>query len=162
TPALVAAPDLLRRRFRPVRKGGDAIRPSSPPEDFHALRIRGKRVRYAGEFGSPPAPKPSEKPVPRPGRVHDRRGGPQAREAALPRLRGMAEEEGLPPRAVFLLGRIDERYEIRARGLREAFPEVYAGIRGKAWDRLRRVLDERRRRALAAQPPPRVTRLRPA
>src|SRR5262249_28731301 len=37
TPALVAAPDLLRRRFRPVRKRGDVIRPSSPPEDFHAL-----------------------------------------------------------------------------------------------------------------------------
>src|SRR5262249_60788983 len=130
TPALVPGPALPRRRFRPVRKGGDAIRPSSPPEDFHALRIRCKRFRYAVEFVSPLAPKPSEKLIRRLVAVQDCLGEHQDAQVAMQRLRAMAEEEGLPPRAVFLLGRIDERYEIRARGLREAFPKVYAGIRG--------------------------------
>ena len=163
-PALVAAPDLVRRRFRPVRKRGDAIRQSSPPEDFHALRIRCKRLRYAIEFLSPLAPKQSDKLIRRLVLVQDCLGEHQDAQVAMQRLREMAEEPGLPPRVVFLLGRIDERYAVRGAALREAFPEVYTGIRGKAWDNLRRVLDERRRAVLATYPaaPPRAPRLRPA
>jgi hypothetical protein len=62
---------------------------------------------------------------------------------------------------VFLLGRIDERYEQQAAGLRAAFPDVYRGIRGKFWRQLRRALDEGRDRALSLAPP-RAPSLRPA
>jgi CHAD domain-containing protein len=159
-PALVAAPDLVRRRYRPVRKRGDAIQPTSPPEDFHALRIRCKRLRYAVEFLSPLAPKQSERLIAALVEVQDCLGEHQDAQVAMARLREMAED-GLPPRAVFLLGRIDERYERRAAELRAEFPDAYAGIRGKAWKGLRHVLDERRDRAVADSPP-RAPSLRPA
>jgi CHAD domain-containing protein len=159
-PAQIAAPDLVRRRYRPVRKRGDAIGPSSPPEDFHALRIRCKRLRYAAEFLSPLAPKQSERLISALVEVQDCLGEHQDAQVAMARLREMAEED-LPARAVFLLGRIDERYERRAAELRAALPDVYAGIRGKAWRRLRTVLDEGRDRAVA-ESPPRPPSLRPA
>jgi CHAD domain-containing protein len=159
-PAQVAAPDLVRRRYRPVRKRGDAIGPSSPPGDFHALRIRCKRLRYAVEFLSPLAPEQSERLVAALVEVQDNLGEHQDAQVAMARLREMADE-GLPSRAVFLLGRIDERYERRAAELRAAFPDVYTGIRGKPWKRLRKVLDERRDRAVA-ESPPRGPSLRPA
>jgi hypothetical protein len=144
-----------------VRTRGDAIGPDSPPDDFHGLRIRCKRLRYAVEFLSPLAPNESEAMIRRLVAVQDCLGEHQDAQVAMQRLRAMAEED-LPARAVFLLGRIDERYERQAEALRGEFPEVYAGIRGKAWDNLRRVLDGRRRAALAALPTPRVPPLRTA
>ncbi len=55
---------------------------------------------------------------------------------AMQHIDGMIDEE-LPARAVFLLGRITERYVRRSEELKAAFPEVYAGVRGKPWRQLR-------------------------
>ena len=49
-PALAAAPQLIRRQMKRVRKGGRALSHASSDADLHALRIRCKRLRYAGEF----------------------------------------------------------------------------------------------------------------
>ncbi len=49
-PILDVAPDQVRRRYRRVRKIGDLITEESPAEDYHKLRKRGKRLRYALEF----------------------------------------------------------------------------------------------------------------
>jgi triphosphatase len=160
TPALVAAPDILRRRRRKVRKQGDSLDPSSPPEDFHRLRIRTKRFRYAVEFLSPLAPKPSRRLVRRLVAVQDCLGEHQDAQVAMAHIREMVDREDLPVRAVFLLGRVSERYARRAEELRAEFPGVYARIRGKPWRRLRRTLETRRAEAVAALPPSRLRALR--
>jgi hypothetical protein len=80
---------------------------------------------------------------------------------AMHHIDGMIDEE-LPARAVFLLGRITERYVRRSEELKAAFPEVYAGVRGKPWRQLRRTLKDGRTRAMARMPKPRPPRLRPA
>ena len=49
-PARALAPDLIESRFRSVRKSGARIGPDSPAADYHRLRIRCKRLRYALEF----------------------------------------------------------------------------------------------------------------
>ncbi len=49
-PARALAPDLIESRFRSVRKAGARIGPASPATDYHRLRIRCKRLRYALEF----------------------------------------------------------------------------------------------------------------
>jgi triphosphatase len=49
-PILDVSPDQVRRRYRRVRKIGDRITEESPAEDYHKLRKRGRRLRYALEF----------------------------------------------------------------------------------------------------------------
>ena len=44
-----AAPGLLAPIVRPVRRAGRRLAPGSPPPDFHRLRVRVKRLRYALE-----------------------------------------------------------------------------------------------------------------
>jgi CHAD domain-containing protein len=156
TPAVVAAPDLLRRRYRAVRKRAD-----SPPGDFHAERIRSKRLRYAIEFLAPLAPKPSKRLVKRLVVVQDCLGEHQDAIVAMAHIEELIDDD-LPPRAVFLLGRISERYDRAARELRAAFPDIYAGIRGKPWTDLWSELRGRRDHALATMPAPRLPRLRTA
>ena len=48
-PILEEAPDLVLRRYKKVRKDVKALTEDSPPEDFHDLRKKGKRLRYALE-----------------------------------------------------------------------------------------------------------------
>ena len=50
--------DLVLRRYKKVRKDVKALTEDSPPEDFHDLRKKGKRLRYAleplrGIYGKP-------------------------------------------------------------------------------------------------------------
>ncbi|MDQ3855573.1 MAG: CHAD domain-containing protein, partial [Chloroflexota bacterium] len=49
-PILAVGPDLIERRFRKVRKAGEGITPASSPDEYHRLRIEGKKLRYALEF----------------------------------------------------------------------------------------------------------------
>jgi triphosphatase len=162
TPAAVAAPDLVGNRRRKVRKQGDSLDPSSPPEDFHTLRIRTKRLRYAVEFLSPLAPKPSRRYVRQLVALQDCLGEHQDAQVAKAHIREMVDQEDLPVGAVFLLGRVSERYARRAEELRAEFPLVYAGIRGKPWRRLRTALERRREEVLATMPPSRAASLRTA
>jgi CHAD domain-containing protein len=160
-PVSIAAPDLVRRRRRPVRKRGRHVHPDSPPEELHALRIRCKRLRYTVEFLSPLAPGPSRRFVRRLVAVQDLLGEHQDAQVAMERIRLLVEAD-LPPRAVFLLGRISERYARRAEDLRAELPRVYGRTRGKPWRRLRDALDASRAKAVDALPPRRAPSLRTA
>jgi triphosphatase len=58
SPILEAAPDLVRDRYKKVRKSANTLSEDSPPEHFHELRKKGKRLRYALEplqeiYGNP-------------------------------------------------------------------------------------------------------------
>jgi triphosphatase len=162
TPALVAAPDLIRWRSRKFRKLGDRLGAHSSPEDLHALRIRGKRLRYAVEFLAPLYPKRSERLVKRLVAVQDHLGELQDAQVAMADLEELVAEADLPPRAVFLLGRMYERHARRAEELRRSSPPLYAAARGRPWKRLRRRMDRRRGEALAAAPPNPSTEAGPA
>jgi len=48
-PVLEAAPELVKSRYKKIRKGAKALSAESPPEDYHDLRKKGKRLRYAVE-----------------------------------------------------------------------------------------------------------------
>jgi len=49
-PVLVDAPRRLRRAYRQLRKYADAVGDRSSSAALHAVRIRGKRLRYTAEF----------------------------------------------------------------------------------------------------------------
>jgi len=48
-PIVEVASDLVRLRYKKVHRDAEALAEDSPPEDFHDLRKKGKRLRYALE-----------------------------------------------------------------------------------------------------------------
>lgn len=144
-PVLAAAPDLIRRRYRKVRKAGDAIGKKSTLEDYHELRKRGKRFRYALEFLSGLYGKPAGKLIGRMKNLQDVLGDHQDAVVATRQLRELAESESeLSRQAVFTMGGISRRYQEQARELRARFPKVYDGITGKKWKKLESKMEKHR------------------
>jgi CHAD domain-containing protein len=145
-PALAVAPDLIERRFRAVRKGAGRIGPESPAGDYHRLRIRCKRLRYALEFLADVYPGKTRPVVRRLVALQDLLGAHQDADIAIARLRGLAVERGreLEPGTVFAMGEIAERYRWSMVELRSRFPAVYARLAGRRWRELRRVLESGR------------------
>ena len=145
-PILAVAPDLLEKRYRRLRKLGDRIGLGSPPEDYHALRIEGKRLRYALEFVGPIYGQQAIDFSRRVTALQDVLGLHQDAETAIITLGELAASAGrrLAPATVLAMGAISERYRVQAVQLRGQFAGVYKPLRGKEWRRLRALLESRR------------------
>jgi triphosphatase len=145
-PILEVAPDLVRRRYKKVRKAADALGEDSPPGEFHELRKKGKRLRYALEPQQEIYGEPAEKMVKVLKTIQDDLGDHQDLVVAA----GLMEELGvagdLPPRAVFSMGSIAGRYVRDAVEIRTGFlgsRPLRALRRGKPWKRLRKAMEKR-------------------
>lgn len=151
-PILAAAPDLLEKRYRRVRKLGDRITRTSPATDYHALRIDAKKLRYALEFVGPIYGKPATEFSQRVTALQDVLGLHQDAEIAAATLEEMAggEWRRLGPATLLAMGAIAERYRRHGAELRGQFPAVYRPIGGREWQRLRGVIEAGRPRAGAA------------
>lgn len=145
-PARAAAPDLIEKRFEQLRKSAEHIRPHSEPADYHRVRIRGKRFRYALEFLSDVYPGRTQPLLKRLVALQDVLGLHQDADVAITRLRRLAAERAdeLQPATVFAMGEIAERHRARAAELREQFPAVYRRVKGKKWKSLRKQLEDQR------------------
>jgi len=51
---LEAAPELVRDRYKKIRKAANTLSEDSPPEHFHDLRKKAKRLRYAAPDATSP------------------------------------------------------------------------------------------------------------
>ena len=82
------------------------------------------------------------------------------KQVAMAHLREITTEHGaeLPPQALFLLGRVAERYANQAAELRKRFPAAYRPLKGRAWKDLQRAM----RRGSRSVPPPARRRPVPA
>jgi CHAD domain-containing protein len=151
-PIVSVAPSLLAKPHRRVRREGDRIGASSAPAEFHSLRIRCKRLRYALEFLTPIAPKETKAFVKRLVDVQDVLGEHQDAQVAMAHIRDLVAEDGrtLDPRTVFALGRVVERYDRRATELRARFPHVYRELRGREWKDIQHAMERRRLERVAA------------
>jgi CHAD domain-containing protein len=142
-PILEVAPDLVRRRYKKVRKDVEGLGGGSPPEDFHDLRKKGKRLRYAleplrGIYG-----KPSEKMVELLKDVQDDLGDHQDLIVAAELMRELGVSGDMPPRVAFSLGAMAERYAREAAEIRASFlgSELLKALEGgKPWKRLRKAM----------------------
>jgi triphosphatase len=140
TPITVAAPELVRRRYRAVRRAGAHLVRDSPPADFHRLRIRCKRLRYALEFVQDVYPGDADHLIAALVDVQDILGAHQDAIVAMEHLRSLLEEHAaaLPPATIFAMGEVAQRYTADAASLRGRLPGAYASIKGKAWKDFRR------------------------
>jgi len=144
-PVLSVAPDLVERRYRRVRKAGEAIGKESPPEAYHLLRIDAKKLRYALEFvGNGIYGKPAIEFSARVTALQDVLGLHQDAYVAIDMLDELARSAGrrLSPETLMAMGSIGERYRAHAAELRAKFPSVYKPLSGADWKKLRKQMDD--------------------
>jgi CHAD domain-containing protein len=127
--------DIAGREFRKLRKAVRSL-PQHPSDDeLHAVRIRGKRARYAAELAEGVVGKPARRVVQNAKRLQDVIGEHQDAVVAEERIRGLLDHVASPP-AHFAAGRLVERERERRRLARAAFPDAWARLKksGKrAW-----------------------------
>ena len=145
-PAIVTVPDLVEARHRAALKAARRARRSGDADDFHTLRIRAKRLRYALEFVSELYPGQTARYVRAVVKLQDALGLMQDARVATTRLHELATatRSGLSPTTVFVMGGIAERYRHEAQTLARAVPQRMKRLRGKAWRRLMGLMEHRR------------------
>jgi CHAD domain-containing protein len=125
------APALLRSRFRKLRKSVRRLGEHPAMEDYHAVRRRVKRLRYALEAVIEPYGKPAQQALRGLRRLQDGLGHVQDAHVARSHLAQLAAHSPsrFEPLTLFLMGRLAER---------QAPPDEAARARiDKAWRKLR-------------------------
>jgi triphosphatase len=157
-PAVIGLPDLVLTRHDKVRKAAKRAKRSGVVTDFHALRIRCKRLRYALEFSSDVYDGRTSRFVRELTGLQDELGAMQDAEVASLQLAALATGDAhLPAATIFMMGGVAEQHRREVNRLLERLPDELPRIRGKAWRELRDVMERRRTEAEAARPPIRTT-----
>jgi CHAD domain-containing protein len=142
TLALNGAPDMIRRRYRKVRKDADLLRLNSSAEAYHEVRGRVKKLRYALESVAVIYGKPADEMLRALRRWQEKLGVQQDAAVAGRRLQTLASAppKGFPPETVFLMGRFAEHHASAAVRARKLYAKGYRKVRGR-WKRLRMKLE---------------------
>ena len=157
-PAVIGLPDLVVARHHAVAKAGKRAKRSGVVSDFHRLRIRGKRLRYALEFSADVYEGRTARFVRQLTALQDELGRMQDAEVASTRLAELATGEAhLPAATVFVMGGVAERHRREVDRLVRRLPKEVSRIGGREWRDLLEVMERRRAEAEAARPAPRST-----
>jgi len=138
TLALHVAPEMIRRRYRKVRKGADQLTPDSSTEAYHEVRGRAKKLRYALEAVAVIYGKPADAMLRALRRWQDKLGVQQDAAVASGRLKALAAAplKDMTPETLFLMGRLAEHYASAAARTRKLYAKDYRKVRGR-WKKLR-------------------------
>jgi CHAD domain-containing protein len=121
--------------FRKLRKAVKALPPEPPDDELHAVRIRGKRARYAAELAEGAVGKPARRFVQDAKRFQDIVGEHQDAVVAEERIRDLLGRTG-GAQAHLAAGRLIERERARRREARTAFHGAWDALEKsgkKAW-----------------------------
>jgi CHAD domain-containing protein len=136
--ALDVAPEMIRQRYRKMRKGADRLKSDSSMEAYHEVRGRVKKLRYTLEAVAAIYGKPADRMLRALQRWQETLGVQQDAAVASRRLKGLAgvPPEGFPPETLFLMGRLAEHHAIAALAARKQHGKGFRKVRGR-WKRLR-------------------------
>lgn len=138
-----AITELIRTRYKKVRKGANRLTADSSMDAYHAVRGRVKKLRYALETVAVILGKPADEMVRSLHRWQERLGIQQDADVAGRRLQALAAQppKGLPPETLFLMGRLAAHHEDRALKARKRHPRAYRKVRGR-WKALKSKLEQ--------------------
>jgi len=141
--ALHASPNLIRRRFRKLRKRADLLGVDSSTEKYHEVRGQVKKLRYAVEAVAALYGKPANDMVRALRRWQENLGLQQDAAVGMQRLNALAGAKltDLPAETLFLMGRLAERHLGDARQARKRYATGYRKVRQK-WKKLRSKFDK--------------------
>jgi CHAD domain-containing protein len=131
----VSLREIAAAEFSKLRKAVKALPPDPPDDELHAIRIRGKRARYAAELAEGAVGKPAKRFVQDAKRFQDVVGEHQDGVVAEERIRHLLGRTG-SAQAHLAGGRLIERERLRRREARAAFPEAWDALKKsgkKAW-----------------------------
>ena len=152
-PAVIGLPDLVLVRHDAVAKAAKRARRTGKVTDFHRLRIRSKRLRYALEFGSEVYEGHTARYVRELTAVQDELGLMQDAEVASLRLAELAVGKAhLPAATVFVMGGVAERHRRKVRRLLRRLPKHAARVNGREWRDLSGLMERRRAEAESTLP----------
>ncbi len=143
---LEVAPDLVRRRYEKARKAAVGVDEDSPPEDFHDLRKKGRRLRYALEPLQGIYGKPAQRMVEILKELQDDLGDHQDLMVAAAMLREQGVAGNLLPQTSFAMGSMAGRYTREAAEIRATVPgskPFRAFSKGKEWKNLWKAMKRR-------------------
>jgi triphosphatase len=140
--ALHAAPELIRRRYRRLRKRADRLTSDSSVGEFHEVRGQVKKLRYALEAVAAIYGKPADEMLRALRRWQEQLGIQQDAVVASRRLIALASAppKGIPPDTLFLMGRLAEHHAGEAARARKQYANGYRKIRTR-WKGLRMKFD---------------------
>jgi CHAD domain-containing protein len=146
-PAAAVVPGLIVARHRSAMIAARRAARSGDPADFHRLRIRCKRLRYALEFVSEIYNGRTRGVVRRVVGLQDCLGLMQDAQVAATRLRSLAtaEDSGLSTTTVFAMGTMAERYRRESDRLITTLPDHLEALKGPGWKKLKKLMERRRR-----------------
>ncbi len=157
-PAVVALPDLIESRHTAVAKAAKRAKKSGVVTDFHRLRIRGKRLRYALEFSSEVYGGRTGRFVRQLTALQDELGRMQDAEVAFLRLAELATgEDRLPAATIFLMGGVAENHRRQVERFLHRLPRQVGRIKGREWRDFSELMARRRAEAEEALSPARGT-----
>ncbi len=109
-------PELIRTRYRKLRKRVRRLRPGAPMSEYHALRARTKRLRYALETCASLYGRPAQEMLEALRRLQSRLGEQQDACVVSHVLLRLATSPpaDVPAESVFLMGRLAERHSREA------------------------------------------------
>ena len=141
--ALHAAPSLIRRRFRKLRKRADLLGADASTEEYHEVRGQVKKLRYALEAVAALYGKPAVDMVRALRRWQENLGVQQDAAVAMRRLNALAsaQAKSIPAETLFLMGRLAERHLGTAAQGRKRCATGYRKVRQK-WKKLRMKFDK--------------------
>ncbi len=154
-PAAVAVAPLLESGHRAMLAAAKRARRSRTAQDFHRVRIRGKRLRYSLEFTTPLYGAPASRFAKKLAELQGLLGTVQDAEVAAVRLFSLVTRvpppgTTLPPATVFVMGGLAERYRQESARLRATLPKHLRVLHADAWQQLRAVVRDAARDAAAA------------
>lgn len=157
-PAEIGMPELVLARHDKVAKAAKRAKRTGVVSDFHALRIRCKRLRYALEFSGDVYGGRTSRFVREMTVLQDELGAMQDAEVASLQLSALATGDvRLPAATIFVMGGVAERHRGEVSRLLKRLPGELRRTRGRAWRELRDLMERRRVEAEAARPPVRTT-----
>jgi triphosphatase len=144
--ALRVVPDLIRRRYRKLRKCVRRLTPESPISQYHNVRVHTKKLRYALEMVAPTYAEPAEEMLATLLVLQGRLGTQHDSDEMARYLTHLAVH---PPvefgsRTLFLMGRLAELHARKASRLGGKIEKPWRRLRGKLWKALRARMKELR------------------
>jgi len=118
---------IAKSEFRKLRRAVRALGKRPSDEELHAVRIKGKRARYAAELAEASTGKAATRFIREAKRFQDVIGGHQdavVAESELRRVAGLTRSQA----AGLAAGRLIERQRARKRRLRRAFPNAWSRL----------------------------------
>jgi hypothetical protein len=155
-PAAMALPDLVNGTHTAVTKAARRAKRSGVASDFHRLRIRCKRLRYALEFSAEIYGGRTKGFTKQLTALQDQLGRLQDNEVAAARLSELATGEAhLPASTIFVMGGVAEQHRRETARLLDQLPAEVSRVRGQRWQELAVTMEQDREALLALVPPTR-------